>query len=87
MNKVIIKSAMWKNGGSVGIAERNFHKQFKLGEYMEVSDSDLTNGILTLSLKKELPEIYRCMCQFRRIYLCPYKTHLNGRILWPILQL
>jgi HSP20 family molecular chaperone IbpA len=23
---------------------------------MEVSDSDLTNGILTLSLKKELPE-------------------------------
>ena len=39
-----------------GIAERDFHKQFKLGEYMEVSDSDLTNGILTLSLKKELPE-------------------------------
>jgi len=39
-----------------GIAERNFHKQFKLGEYVEVSDSDLTNGILTLSLKKELPE-------------------------------
>jgi|TARA_R100001443_G_scaffold89910_1_gene96450 molecular chaperone IbpA len=39
-----------------GIAERDFHKQFKLGEYMEVSDSELTNGILTLSLKKELPE-------------------------------
>tara|TARA_E500000318_G_scaffold13870_1_gene13446 strand:- start:989 stop:1237 length:249 start_codon:yes stop_codon:yes gene_type:complete len=37
MNKIIIKSAMWKNGGSVGIAERNFTDK---GVLVEILDKD-----------------------------------------------
>ena len=37
MNKVIIKSAMWKNGGSVGIAEKNFSDN---GVLVEILDKD-----------------------------------------------
>ncbi len=39
-----------------GIAERDFYKKFKMSEHMEVVDSKLMNGILTLSLQREVPK-------------------------------
>jgi molecular chaperone IbpA len=39
-----------------GIAERDFYKRFKLSEYMEVINSKLMDGILTLSLQREVPK-------------------------------
>jgi molecular chaperone IbpA len=39
-----------------GIAERAFYKRFKMSEHMEVVDSKLMNGILTLSLQREVPK-------------------------------
>jgi len=39
-----------------GIARRKFKKQFTLGEYIEVSDVTLVNGILTITLRKNIPE-------------------------------
>ena len=39
-----------------GIANRKFSKQFTLGEYIEVTDVTLVNGILTVCLDKNVPE-------------------------------
>lgn len=39
-----------------GIANRTFERKFNLADYVEVTGADLTNGLLTLSLKKEIPE-------------------------------
>jgi len=39
-----------------GIAARAFERQFDLAEYVEVTDASLTNGLLEIALKRELPE-------------------------------
>lgn len=39
-----------------GIAERNFVRTFKLAEYVEVKDAKLEDGILRVSLFKNVPE-------------------------------
>ena len=39
-----------------GIAERNFVRTFKLAEYVEVSSAKLEDGILRVSLFKNVPE-------------------------------
>ena len=39
-----------------GIATRSFEKKFNLAEYVEVTNANLVNGLLTIKLKKELPE-------------------------------
>jgi molecular chaperone IbpA len=39
-----------------GIAARTFEQKFGLAEYVEVSNATLENGILTITLKRELPE-------------------------------
>ena len=39
-----------------GIAERSFTKQFRLAENMEVKNADLRDGLLTISLFREIPE-------------------------------
>lgn len=39
-----------------GIAKRSFVREFTLGEYVEVKNADLKNGMLTISLVRELPE-------------------------------
>ena len=39
-----------------GIAQRKFRKQFTLGEFLVVEGADLTNGLLTITINKELPE-------------------------------
>jgi len=39
-----------------GISARSFVKRFSLAEYWEVSSAEFHNGILTISLKQEIPE-------------------------------
>lgn len=39
-----------------GLAERNFERRFQLADYMIVSDANLADGLLSITLKRELPE-------------------------------
>ena len=39
-----------------GIADRSFERKFNLADYVQVLDADLSNGLLTINLKKEIPE-------------------------------
>jgi len=39
-----------------GLAARNFERRFQLADYVVVTDAQLANGLLSVSLKRELPE-------------------------------
>ena len=39
-----------------GLAERNFERRFQLADYVVVTDAQLADGLLSVSLKRELPE-------------------------------
>lgn len=39
-----------------GIATRSFERKFNLADFVEVTGAELMNGLLTISLVKELPE-------------------------------
>lgn len=39
-----------------GIANRTFERKFSLADHVEVTGADLSNGLLTISLVKEIPE-------------------------------
>jgi molecular chaperone IbpA len=39
-----------------GLAERNFERRFQLADYVVVTDSHLADGLLSVSLKRQLPE-------------------------------
>ena len=42
-----------------GIAKRGFSKMFRLAEYMKVDDARFVDGILTVFLRREVPEADR----------------------------
>jgi len=39
-----------------GLAERNFDRRFQLADYVVVTDATIADGLLAISLKRELPE-------------------------------
>jgi molecular chaperone IbpA len=39
-----------------GIAERSFERRFQLADYVRVEGAELAHGVLTVHLKRELPE-------------------------------
>jgi len=39
-----------------GLAERNFERRFQLAEYVVVTDAKLSDGLLQISLRREIPE-------------------------------
>ena len=39
-----------------GIANRSFERKFNLADYVEVTNADLVNGLLTVNLIREIPE-------------------------------
>ncbi|MEM7610154.1 MAG: Hsp20 family protein [Pseudomonadota bacterium] len=51
-----------------GIANRAFERKFNLADYVEVVEAGLTNGLLTISLKKEIPDAMK-----------PRSIAINGR--------
>ena len=42
-----------------GIAQRGFSKTFRLAEHIKVDDASLVDGILTIALRREIPEADR----------------------------
>jgi molecular chaperone IbpA len=61
-----------------GIAARNFERRFKLADDVEVQGASLENGLLHVSLKRELPEAMRP----RTIRIAtPGKGSANGSLL------
>jgi molecular chaperone IbpA len=39
-----------------GLAERNFERKFQLADYVVVTEAALNDGLLAISLKREVPE-------------------------------
>ena len=39
-----------------GLAERNFERRFQLADYVVVTEAKLSDGLLSISLKREIPE-------------------------------
>ena len=39
-----------------GLAERNFERRFQLADHVVVDGADLADGLLTIALRRELPE-------------------------------
>ena len=39
-----------------GLAERNFERRFQLADYVVVTDAALADGLLSIDLRRELPE-------------------------------
>jgi molecular chaperone IbpA len=39
-----------------GLAERNFERRFQLADYVVVTDASLADGLLAISLERQLPE-------------------------------
>ena len=39
-----------------GIAKRSFEQKFRLEQYVDVKDAKLCNGLLTISLLREVPD-------------------------------
>ncbi len=39
-----------------GLAERNFERRFQLADYVLVTQASLADGLLSIALKRELPE-------------------------------
>jgi len=39
-----------------GLAERNFERRFQLADYVLVTDANLADGLLSIALRRELPE-------------------------------
>ena len=39
-----------------GLAERNFERRFQLADYVVVTEAALADGLLSISLRRELPE-------------------------------
>ncbi|HEY3948584.1 Hsp20 family protein [Phenylobacterium sp.] len=39
-----------------GLAERNFERKFQLADYVIVTEANLADGLLSIALKRELPE-------------------------------
>ena len=50
-----------------GLAERSFERRFQLADYVVVADAALADGLLSISLKRELPEALR-----------PRRIEING---------
>lgn len=42
-----------------GIASRAFERRFELADYVQVTGASLDNGLLTIELKREIPEAMR----------------------------
>ena len=49
-----------------GIAQRGFSKMFRLAEHMKIVDARFVDGILTIALRREIPEADRPQKNFRQ---------------------
>ncbi|MDQ1154688.1 Hsp20 family protein [Brevundimonas sp. SORGH_AS_0993] len=59
-----------------GLAERDFERRFQLADYVVVTDASLVNGLLTIALKRELPEALKP----RRIEIGVGQPLIEGKV-------
>ncbi|RZJ19194.1 MAG: Hsp20 family protein [Brevundimonas sp.] len=59
-----------------GLAERDFERRFQLADYVVVEKADLSNGLLTIDLKRELPEALKP----RRIEIGAGQPLIEGQV-------
>lgn len=59
-----------------GLAERDFERRFQLADYVVVEKADLANGLLTIDLKRELPEALKP----RRIEIGAGQPLIEGQV-------
>ncbi len=60
-----------------GLAARNFERRFQLADYVVVTDAQLADGLLTVSLQRELPEAMKP----RRIEIStPVEPAIEGEV-------
>ena len=57
-----------------GLAERNFERRFQLADYVVVTGADLADGLLSISLERQLPEALKP----RRIEIATGKQQIEG---------
>ena len=57
-----------------GLAERNFERRFQLADYVVVTGADLADGLLSISLERQLPESLKP----RRIEIATGKQQIEG---------
>lgn len=57
-----------------GLAERNFERRFQLADYVVVTEAGLADGLLSISLKRELPEALKP----RRIEIATSASLIEG---------
>lgn len=60
-NVLTVKGSKGKSGETrgylhQGIADRAFERRFNLAEFVQVTEAELSNGLLTVSLRREIPE-------------------------------
>ncbi len=58
-----------------GLAERDFERRFQLADYVVVTEANLVNGLLTIELKRELPEALKP----RRIEIGAARPLIEGK--------
>ena len=58
-----------------GLAERDFERRFQLADYVVVTEAGLDNGLLSIQLKRELPEALKP----RRIAISTPKPLIEGK--------
>lgn len=58
-----------------GLAERDFERRFQLADYVVVKTADLSNGLLSVELVRELPEALKP----RRIEIGGASTLIEGK--------
>jgi molecular chaperone IbpA len=57
-----------------GLAERNFERRFQLADYVVVTGADLSDGLLSISLERQLPEQLKA----RRIEIATGAPKIEG---------
>ncbi len=58
-----------------GLAERDFERRFQLADYVVVTEARLADGLLSIELKRELPEALKP----RRIEIATPKPVIEGK--------
>ena len=59
----------------VGIANRSFERRFELADFVKVDNADLSDGLLTIDLVREVPEAMK-----------PKKIHVGGQPALEVVQ-
>lgn len=64
LGRLIVRGKMSERAGKTeylhhGIASRSFERRFDLADYVEVEGATFENGLLTIGLKRELPEKFK----------------------------